>query len=574
MFKIQEISLWNGAEHKNYSFKDNVYIYGKNSVGKTALAKVIDHVLGDHSKLDYAGLDHLTEVGAKIVNGKTELWIKRSLQANTGFYYKRTIDSDYSEIAGDTYRDIIQNVIHEKVDGHRLDVYRKVFGQDPSFRSFAFINFIDEINQGDLFSIFTRGREARNMFRIPSIMQFFFNYKNIEAIYEKAIQLDCMMSELENAKADSERFIHYTEIIKRNFSILHLEFQNDYERDYDTFLKYEKSFKREKPTRSDDLAYLTKASFQLSEEIKQYRFMNSQTEKAISRKKRDKQLLEGLNVILRRNPEFEKYVAPIANTIDELDNEGVILTLSDYDASIQDIENQKARLDREIEQIKSEAEDLDYDRTIKCIALLEDAFNHIDKTIDVNKQSRIEGQIKDLKKEIKELREKTDAKDLNAFNQNLTATYLDKELVEVKYVKEDIDRNGFKFEFVPTKQQITVWHKESYIDKNGETKEVSVSFDPGSLARHTHIQMLLYLLLLKYLNEKFGEMPILPILVIDSADQTIQSEYFEKIYPKLVGCAKEIGVQLIFMSKELPNSVDKEDLLDLSNGLNPYHVGQ
>lgn len=52
-------------------------------------------------------------------------------------------------------------------------------------------------------------------------------------------------------------------------------------------------------------------------------------------------------------------------------------------------------------------------------------------------------------------------------------------------------------------------------------------------------QMLLYLLLHKFLSDKFGEMPILPLLVLDSADQTIQSEYFEIIYPKLVEYAKK-----------------------------------
>ena len=184
----------------------------------------------------------------------------------------------------------------------------------------------------------------------------------------------------------------------------------------------------------------------------------------------------------------------------------------------------------------------------------------------------LEEKKKKLKKEIKELREKTNDKDLSEFNQNLTVAYLDNDLVKVKYIQEDIDRNGFKLEFVPIKQQITVWHKEAYPDKNGEEKVLLVSFDPGSLARHTHIQMLLYLLLHKFLSDKFGEMPILPLLVLDSADQTIQSEYFEIIYPKLVEYAKKIGIQLIFMSKELPDSVDRKDLIDLSDGLNPYHV--
>lgn len=571
MFEIKEISLWNGIRHKDYVFHSNTFVYGKNSVGKTALVKVIDHVLGDHRKLDYAGLDNLTEVGAYIKNGSTDLWVKRSLQANTGFFYKRTFRSEYSEISGDSYRDIIQNIIHKDIDSKKIDVYRKVFNETPSYRSFAFMNFIDEINQGDLFSIFTRGKDIRNAVRISNIMQFFFNYKNIEELYEKTLDLERLEEELERTSQEIERYVHYHNIISNLFTKLHLNYQDDYYSDYQTFLEYQRDFNRRKPLRSADLTYLTKASFELSEEIKQYRFMNTQALKTSERKKRDKQLLEGLNVILKKNSDFQKYVKPISDSIKQLDEEGVILTLSDYDASIKAIEEHKNNIDRKINEIKSQAEDLQYDETLKEIALLDDAFGKINKNIDIGKQDKLKDEIKIIKKDIKELKQKADSEQLEDFNNNLTMSYLDVELKGISFINEDLVRNKFYLEFIPGKQEIAVWHNEIVTSKDGSEQSIKVSFDPGSLARHTYIQMLLYLGLHRYLKDYFSEMPILPLLVIDSADQTIQNVYFEKIYPKLVAYAKDYNIQLIFLSKEIPNTVDKNDVVDLSGGLNPFH---
>lgn len=571
MFEIKEISLWNGIRHKDYVFHSNTFVYGKNSVGKTALVKVIDHVLGDHRKLDYAGLDNLTEVGAYIKNGSTDLWVKRSLQANTGFFYKRTFRSEYSEISGDSYRDIIQNIIHKDIDSKKVDVYRKVFNETPSYRSFAFMNFIDEINQGDLFSIFTRGKDIRNAVRISNIMQFFFNYKNIEELYEKTLDLERLEEELERTSQEIERYVHYHNIISNLFTKLHLNYQDDYYSDYQTFLEYQRDFNRRKPLRSADLTYLTKASFELSEEIKQYRFMDTQALKTSERKKRDKQLLEGLNVILKKNSDFQKYVKPISDSIKQLDEEGVILTLSDYDASIKAIEEHKNNIDRKINEIKSQAEDLQYDETLKEIALLDDAFGKINKNIDIGKQDKLKDEIKTIKKDIKELKQKADSEQLEDFNNNLTMSYLDVELKGISFINEDLVRNKFYLEFIPGKQEIAVWHNEIVTSKDGSEQSIKVSFDPGSLARHTYIQMLLYLGLHRYLKDYFSEMPILPLLVIDSADQTIQNVYFEKIYPKLVAYAKDYNIQLIFLSKEIPNTVDKNDVVDLSGGLNPFH---
>lgn len=58
---------------------------------------------------------------------------------------------------------------------------------------------------------------------------------------------------------------------------------------------------------------------------------------------------------------------------------------------------------------------------------------------------------------------------------------------------------------------------------------------------------------------------------MDSPDQPMQPESFEEIYPTLVNTANKIGVQTIFFSKVKPNSVNDKDLIDICNGLNPFH---
>lgn len=183
MFRIRKIILYRGIERKEYIFSDTSYVYGNNNVGKTALTKVIDYVLGSSELLEHAGLDNIEAVGAYFVNEKTELWVKRTIRGE--FYYKRTKESGLSLVSMEVYKDVICDLITDSPDDKAIKVYKKVFEEKPTYRSFTFLNFLDEIGQGDLGAIFTRGKEIKHLVRIRNIMDFFFNYENIEKLYEK-----------------------------------------------------------------------------------------------------------------------------------------------------------------------------------------------------------------------------------------------------------------------------------------------------------------------------------------------------------------------------------------------------
>lgn len=64
----------------------------------------------------------------------------------------------------------------------------------------------------------------------------------------------------------------------------------------------------------------------------------------------------------------------------------------------------------------------------------------------------------------------------------------------------------------------------------------------------------------------------LPVLIIDSANQPMEDTSFEEMYPSLIEIAKSVGVQTIFISKCRPSSADGVDLIDITEGLNPFHI--
>ena len=561
MFRIRSVTLFKGTSKKEYHFSDNAYVYGHNSVGKTALTKVIDFVLGSTDMLSHDGLDHLEIVGAYIVNNNTELWIQRTL--NNEYYYKRTKESGYTLVSLDTYKEIICEVITESADSKAIEVYQRVFDERPTFRAFTFLNFVDEIGQGDLGSIFTRGKETKHLVRIRNIMDFFFNYRNIEKIYEKRVELDDLETEQKMLNNKLNQYNHSIEQIVRLFSRIGLECSDDMSENFDIFKAYQKDFTRKKVKKTDDLVYLTRASHSLSEEIKFYSFLKEQSKTTINRKVRTEQLLSILQSLIFEEQQYAKNIDTISNAIKEIQQDKLILSLSDYDSSIVKIAEQKKSIDKRIEQLKNQACEIDYEQTLKVIALLEENFTIINSTVDITRVSSLNKEISNLKRQIKALRNNYDQTQINNFNNRLTEMYLSSDVQSVHYLNDDRNEEEFSLVFDPFSQVLVAKHKEGH---------ALVSYTPGSMARHNHLQLLVYLCMFEYLHKHFSNFIYLPVLIIDSADQPMEDESFEEIYPSLVEIAKCIGVQTIFISKYKPITVEEPDLVDITEGLNPFHI--
>ena len=560
MFRIRSITLYKGTDTKEYLFTDNAYVYGHNNVGKTALTKVIDYALGSSERLSHAGLDNIDAVGAYLINDKTELWVKRTLIGE--YYYKRTKESEYTLISPDTYKEYISDLITDTPDDKAVKVYQRVFDENPTFRSFTFLNFVDEIGQGDLGAIFTRGKEIRHLVRIRNIMDFFFNYENIEKLYEKRTELDAVESELKQYNDQMNQYTHSVGRVHRLFTSLGLPYSDDMRENQRVFERFRDDFSRKTARPNDDLVYLTKASHSLAEELKLYTYLKNQSQEAGNRKARTERLLSTLYSIIAENNEYEEDVSTITGAIEEIKQDRLILSLADYDASIVKIEEQKKAVDAKIVMLRSQAAELDYDKTLKLIALLEDHFRIINSTGDISRGALLTEQAKALRKEIKDIKNNYSQRDIKDFNDRLTKMYLENNVTGVPYLNDDRNEEQFSLAFDPFSQVLVAKHKEG---------EVIVSYTPGSMARHNHLQLLVYLCMLEFLHKNFEDFIYLPILIIDSADQAMEDVSFEEIYPSLIEVAQSVGVQTIFISKYKPTSVQDSDLIDMTGGFNPFH---
>lgn len=103
-----------------------------------------------------------------------------------------------------------------------VNVYSKVFDEKPTFRSFTFLNYIEEKGLGDLSVVFTKAKELKHQIRIRNIMDFFFNYENIEQIYEKELELELAEKELSEISKDYQEFNRSLFQAKKLFRELHL----------------------------------------------------------------------------------------------------------------------------------------------------------------------------------------------------------------------------------------------------------------------------------------------------------------------------------------------------------------
>lgn len=560
MFKVEIIRFNHADEFQQYKFSEHCYIYGKNTRGKTALTIVIDYILGSSDKLIYQGLDNIDSIEALLKNEMTSLWIKRTVKEG-GYFYKRTEESDYAEVSAETYKDNICLIMTENRNNRFLEIYSKVFDEHPSFRSFNFLNYIEEKGLGDLSTVFTKAKELKHNIRIRNIMNFFFNFENIEQIYEKEILLDSKIKELERLSSNYQEYNRSKSQQMKIFKELQLEYTGKYTTDYKTFCDFRDSYVRKAKANSKDLVYLSQSSFSLAEEIKIYSFMKNQSNNMVDRKERIKRLLSIMSDIVDGEPDYEEYTMFIKETIETLDEENVILSLTDYNKAIKEIEREKLKLDNQIKTLKGSTEKMSYEDAMKKVGLLEHIFIVLQEEVDIVKYNDLSQEVEILKKEIKELKSSFNQRKINDFNKRLTEVYLESGL-EIQHLQEDLKEDGFALEFDPFRLCLSAKHKKG---------DNVVNFMPGSMARQTHIQMLVYLTMFEYLNKNFNGFIHMPLLVIDSANQPMGADSFEKVYPVLVEMADEVGIQTIFMSKEEIAGIKDDDFIDISAGLNRFH---
>ncbi len=552
---IAVLRLNSGNQFFDYNFSDTNFIYGPNTVGKTAMAITIDTVLAKtkNRAFEYSNcLKNVDSIDINLRNDKRKKWFRRDRQNN--FFIKDGDDGAFQQVDIDYYKNEIEKFY--SISNNYKEIFADIYDEDLTFRAFSFLNFIDENDVGNLNAVFTRSKDYEHIFRIRNIMQLLFNYENIEKIYRNDLEIKQLQLELENLKYSEQNFNYNSKIINGAFNKLNLKFSKDMHENYNTFIRYRDSFSRDKLKNSGNYIPLLKESVNLSEEIKLLEFKSDQSKSLQMRNTKVLKLMKIFKNLLEENPDYREYINLLECNIEQRENDNIILSAVDYRESLNKLYRYKAKVDLELKKISNMPNELKINDVLKTLGIVENAFLYTLNEVDYVSYESKEEKLNKLLKENKELRKNFNRDKIDNFNKDLTSMYLGSRL-NVKCVQDDLNKEDFNISYDPIR---------IFIQQNSRNHNME---DIASKSRMTFIQMLCYIEFFKYIKNNFEGLCLIPFIVLDGVS-TQFDDHFEEIYDYFCNVSKKIGLQTFTFSFKKKNNIDNCTYIDISAGFNPF----
>lgn len=565
MFKIKELKLLDNEKLINgYSFEEENYFYANNNLGKTLLVTVLDYMLGSSSLNDVFDREGMSCIERIELNVETLNGLYIFLRTKDKQYYKLSDDSDYQPVDLDTYK----NKINESLvpsSNQELIEYNGLYGEELSFRSLSFLNFIDEIGLGDIANVFTRQHQIKHIFRITSIFDFLFNYNTIKKKIEIEKKIEEKESLLNRLSRESSQYQSALTELEKVLSKYNFAFSADIDYLRKCIASIRISANDEKKTIQNGKLYeLIKEIHNLSNEIKQQELLQEHSNSVLTRSKKAEEVLIDFKKLLSGSELQSEYIEEIETIFKNEAKSQSILLSKDYSETINNLKNKKKALEQELSLIEYESK---LPTLEEKLADAEISANYLQTVIN-GKDNAV--QIEALKESISQLKAalKGLAKRENAIssevNNAINEIYLS--YSNIKFVEDDKNINGFGIVF--NYKTLSVCGKKF-------VKDIEKYYLPGSLAKMTSWQVCTYLALLKYIITK-RNVPVLPVLCIDGLYQPFDksSDGYPELLRMIIESAHSCGVQVIITSTEYNDGLKqlldehKVNVVDLNKGFN------
>ena len=569
MFKFEMIELVHpNANSDILNFEKVNYIFGPNAKGKTLLFKIIDFMSGSSDSLlsgDVEGLENISEIIAKCKVSDGFIFLKRK---NNNLYVKYSDSDNYEKVDINTYKNVIMSYFTTN-DNEELNLYNEIYSEQLTYRGFSFLNFIDEVGIGDISNVFTRSHTAKHVFRIKDVINFLLNYETVLKKNNLEIEMRKIRTKIdEETKKNSD----YYEAIKKIDKIFYkngLNFTDDIQENYKTFLAFREEFgKYSAEPINFDLIKLLDISNRLSEQIRIQRQMNVQTTMIINRHKKVEKLIDDLSHIFTKdNLPYKEYIEELLQGYSEQDK---ILLAKNYNETVEKLKEEKKEVDDKIKLINSNLSITNLKNKILDISILEESFDLIQtKPFSLAYLETLKEKYSSLQSDLKKIKE--DTKHSNSktkIDKMITSCY--REFGINSFIKHDLIKDNFSI----------IFNEDGLSICGSYTKDDTKKFYlPGSLARMTLWQICTYIAFIEYIIEYRKNLPLMPILCIDSLNQPFDeadSNYIETLN-LLFKILTKRNIQIFIFSTKYNEKV--ESLLndysikkvDLNDGLNSCH---
>ena len=554
MFKIKFLKLFGEEKLLNsYSFAENNYYFANNNLGKTLLMIALDYMLGSSSLKDFFDREGMTGIAKIELHVETSNGLYVFVRTKEHQFYKLSDEGVLQTVDLKTYKEKITESLVQ-ISNHEMEEYKYLFGEELSFRSLSFLNFIDEIGLGDIANVFTRQHQIKHIFRITSIFDFLFNYRTMEEKLRIEKEIAEKDKQLEKLLQESTQYYNALGELNNLLTKYNLDFKEDIEylKKCIALIRLDTNDEK-KAVQSGKLYELIKKIHEVSNEIKEQELLQAHSDSVLTRSSKTKHLISEFKDLLSGTQLQSDYIKEIETIFaDETRSQSILLS-KDYKKTIQSLRNEKKTLENELARVvsKSELHSLeerlaDAELSLKYYRIIAD---NSDNSFVIKS---LRESLNTLKLALKGLCKKENVIS-EKINQIINDLYLNDS--NIKFVKEDKLINGFGIVF--NYKTLSVCGKKV-------VNNVEKYYLPGSLAKMTSWQVCTYLALLKYIIGN-RNLPVLPVLCIDGLYQPFDntSEGYPELLKLIIESAKECGIQVIITATEY-----NENLNQVLNNLN------
>lgn len=550
MFRISSLKLISEENETDTIFDTNqqhILYYAGNSKGKTVFLKVVNYLLAGSESIKLVdGIKNIKYVKISIVFDDITLYVIRNISKENDIKYSLD-NKNFNTINLKEYKVLLSKYLSKNNEIKSIEQYKIIIGQSPSIRSFSFLNYIDENNIGDPSKIFHASNYGQSS-KIKDIMNFLFNDNALD-ITNKQLEL----KELKNEKNKSESYeIAYKQYIERiyeAFSKLKINYEHansidDLSKIYNEY-KNKNSYKITKE--NSILDQLLQKKYELEEELKNINILKQLIDNGKDKYNHNILLLELLKKITPDNKSYIKYHNLLINEIEKNQSNLFIFNSSNLSKQETDIKQAQKEIQIQIRHYKDSISTTTYEEYLDIIGIINTCLKNL---YEINSKIKLfsSDNLNKLEKDIQNLKKDFNDNSITYLNNELNSFYKNN-LKEIDFIKDDIKDSDLTFSFDPNKISIH------------STKKDNSDFFSGSKARATVLQVILMLLVHKYIQQTFPDLPVMPILMFDTIDQPFDnSNNFNIFYKEFIKYANQINLQTIITTKtsldDIPSNVE------------------
>lgn len=544
MFKIKELTFYNNSnEFYKYEFSQGInYFKGNNNSGKTVFYNLLDYMLGSSKEINKEEwYQNIKEISLIISIDNIDYILTRTKDKDVNYFTVGTknFESRYP-IKYREYKLKLETIFTPQ--NALLDEIKVFTGEELTFRTFTMFNFLGEKRQGEIQDFLDKCSNIEYIVKLPSLLNFIFN-KNLKKIFKLEEQLNQLEKEIKKLVTNKNQYDFICKEINNNILILGLNIQYD-GKNIDLVKKRLDEFKlmntpEENKSAGKNLSELTLMLENINEQIKAYQNYKQEVKNIAKENKNRKELLKTLNSIISHNDQFNYLLLPIQKLISELDTTISFSQNSINDNTLDALIKQRELLKIEIKKNDAKFKLYSVKEKEKAIILLENylAQNIVNSNTELEEKQKL---VKNIKEELKELKNKDDQNKINELSKYITNLYNSAKDVS-DFVKIDTDKLNFLIRYLKKGNilQPTITEIQDNAEKG--TKELVVNnYYTGSMARHTLIQICGYFGFLKLLLSS-KEYPIIPIFVGDHLSKSYDDDNVIALGEVLNNAANDIG---------------------------------